>query len=373
MSGARAFGLSAREWAALRAPPPAPRPSTFADPCGGAAAVTANAAALDARRAFLFDNAASAGSKDKWRAAGNSYEAFCERVGLPPLEDGVIPRRMAFAWLDDKCDEADNAQSVGHWVSQLYAHYSKRGEAPAYDKARDGPFFRAARAALGKEYGTKVKQPPAVLAQRLRRVHDALQPERNPRLRALWVHIVAAYHWMLRPNEHVGGDCILRVKDVTIFRDAATGVRLARLHVQASKGLRRVHAAPGEYEVTFTRETEGPLDLIPMLERYIRDYGLAATPDAPLFPDLNRDGSLGTGYMSMDSFNSRLRELFAAAGLSTLPSARGLRSGRRTDLRNSGTPDDVVCQLGRWKSLSASWRYNRTDARIGARIPPANA
>ena len=348
-------------------------PRGLDDPRGGAAAVAANLAALDARRKQLFANVGGTTTKSKWRAAGDSFEAFCGRVGVEPLVDNALPHNLVFAWLDDKCDDAENAASVKHWISQLYSHYVHDNESPPYSKTDDGPFYARAKAALGVEYGVSTKRPPGVNAAMLRRVHDTLQPESDPKLRAFWVHVVAAYHWLLRPNEHLGPNCILRVKDVRIFREAAASTRVAQLSIFASKGLRRTHAASSEFEVTYTRETDGPLDLIPMLERYIHDFDLAKTPDAPLFPDLNTNGSLRSGYMSMDSFNVQLRSLLARAGLSTAPSARGLRSGRRTDLRNSGTPSDVVRQLGRWKSEPMSYRYHRTDPRCAARIPRNNA
>jgi hypothetical protein len=37
-------------------------------------------------------------------------------------------------------------------------------------------------------------------------------------------------------------------------------------------------------------------------------------------------------------------------------------------LRNCGTPADVVCQLGRWKSEPTSFRYQRTAALIALMI-----
>jgi integrase len=350
-----------------------PARTRLQDPRSGPAAVASNLSVLGARRAELFRNAASAQSTGKWRAASESYEAFCARVGVPPLVLNELQRPIVMNWLDDKCDHADNATSVKHWISHLYSSYVQTHDAPSYNKGTDGPYFARVKAALAREYGTKSSRPLAITAAMLRRVYDALKPEDDPELRALWVHIVAAYHWLLRPNEHLGGDCVFRVRDVRILREAASSTRVAKLTIHASKGLRRRMAKRGEFEVTFTRDTEGPLNLIPLLERYIRDYGLAKTPDAPLFPSLKADGSLGTGYMSMDSFNSKLRALFARAGMPTLPSARGLRSGRRSDLANSGTPDDVVCQLGRWKSVPTSWRYMHTDARIVARVPRNNA
>ena len=114
-------------------------------------------------------------------------------------------------------------------------------------------------------------------------------------------------------------------------------------------------------------------DLIPMLNRYIRDYDLAARPYAPLFPDINPDGSLGVGYMSMTSFNMRLRRLLSLAGVTEKLSARSLRIGRRSDLRNSNTPPDVVCQIGRHKSEPTSFGYHRTDPRVTCQIPSNNA
>lgn len=334
----------------------------------GEAAIAATMAAVTARCRLLFLRAPAAATLKHWASAQRSFEAFCTRLAVPPLPGGTLHHDLVMAWLEDKCDDAENATSVEHWISHLYRSYETMNDTPAYSKTADGPFFARAKLALAKEYGVRVKRPLAITAAILRQIYERLRPDRDPRWRNFWVHLLAAYHWLLRPNEHLGADCVLRARDVTFSREGATRARVANLRVHASKGLRIVGAAAGEFEMTFTRETTGPLDLFSVLGPYLEQHNFASRPDDPLFPDLHDDGSPATGYMSMDSFNAKLRALLARAGLSTEYSARGLRSGRRSDLRNCGTPADVVCQLGRWKSEPTSFRYQRTAALIALMI-----
>ena len=334
----------------------------------GEEAIAATMAAVTARCRLLLLRAPAPTTLKHWASAQRSFESFCTRLAVPPLPGGKLHHDLVMAWLDDKCDDAENATSVEHWISHLYRSYETMNDTPAYSKTADGPFFARAKLALAKEYGVRVKRPLAITAAILRQIYERLRPDRDPRWRNFWVHLLAAYHWLLRPNEHLGADRVLRARDVSFTREGATRARVANLRVYASKGLRIVGAAAGEYEMTFTRETTGPLDLFSVLGPYMSEHNFASRPDDPLLPDLRDDGSLAPGYMSMDSFNAKLRLLLSRAGLSTEYSARGLRSGRRSDLRNCGTPADVVCQLGRWKSEPTSFRYQRTAALIALMI-----
>ena len=352
----------------LAARPPLERIATPAAGLDAEEAIAATMEAITARCRDLLMKAPSTTTRNHWASAHRSFSEFCARVRVPTLHRGKLDHYVVMAWLEDKCDNADNATSVDQWTSQLYRYFECMEGAPAYNKVDDATFFERARAALAKEYGVKVKRPLAITAAVLRRIHEALRPDLNPKWRNFWVHVLAAYHWLLRPNEHLGDVCDLTAKDVTFSLEGAARARIAHLRVNASKGLRRQGAAKGEYEMTYTRETAGPLDLIAPLTAYIAEHGFAARPDAPFFPALNADGSLASGYMSMDAFNARLRTMLRAAGLATEFSARGLRSGRRSDLRNCNTPADVVCQLGRWKSEPTSFRYQRTAAMVALQI-----
>jgi hypothetical protein len=351
------------------APPPqrqrlAPPPAHL----GARAAEAVGRATIAARSREIQLNAFVPSTKSKRANAYASFKRFCDFMRVKPLTNGALDRDTVACWLDDKCDFNENATSALQWKSQVYRYCETELGAAAFDKNVDGPYFATIYAGLAKEYGTTVTRPNVITASVLRWVFDKCRPDRDPKWKNFWVHILAAYHFLLRPNEHVGDACILRAKDVTVKAEGAARTKVATLRIYASKGLRRIGARSDQFEETFTVATDGgPLDFIPALDRYTRENSFAA--DDPLFPDINADGSLRHGsYMSMDAFNSKLRELFRKAGVTKDFTARGLRGGRRSDLRNCNTPADIVNQLGRWRSESSSYRYMRAAAIIALSI-----
>lgn len=218
-------------------------------------------------------------------------------------------------------------------------------------------------------YGVHASTPPAIAAEILYKIYDRLQPspDGDRFTWCIWVHTLAAYHWLLRPNEHTGPTSGILVRDARILTLEGTGAKVARVDLYYTKGLLRVGST--ECESTRTVEMPGsPLDLVSTLEVYMRRFNLERFPDQLLFPAVTPAGALLERPMTMDEYNAALRGMLAAAGLPTHFSSRGLRSGRRSDLRNAGTPLDVVCQLGRWKSEKSSERYQRSDDTIASEI-----
>jgi len=63
-------------------------------------------------------------------------------------------------------------------------------------------------------------------------------------------------------------------------------------------------------------------------------------------------------------YNEALGRLMRLGGFEDGLTARGLRAGRRTDLSEAGVPESTILRLGRWKSASASERYNRLTVRV---------
>jgi hypothetical protein len=175
--------------------------------------------------------------------------------------------------------------------------------------------------------------------------------------------LLLGYHWLLRPIEHLGDRAHIRVCDVNFFTLAGNGVRGVGASLVDTKGLQRMHSFSTE-QVRSRAMPGSPLCPVQALRDYFDCYQLGSRPQQLLFPAIGAGGSLLSTPMSHDDFNARLRRLLTAAGVPAPYSARSLRSGRRSDLRNAGTPTDVVCQLGRWKSESASFRYQRADNSI---------
>jgi hypothetical protein len=336
------------------------RPAPGLSPIAAGVATAANLARLRAFVADLGRFGLEQSTLDKYAGAHKSYLAYCLNMGFDaePLNRDVVA-----GWLHDKSDYNDNATSVGQWLAQLYGHRRYAEGAPPFG-ASEGEFFAPVIKGLHALFGQTTLTASAITAELLMRVWTVLRPDPSRDLAqwAFWVHLLAAYHWLLRPNEHAGETAGILVRDVSITTLAGTGRAVARVDLYGTKGLLRVG---GVCETTRTAEMPGsPLDLVSTLRRYVAVYNLTAHPDQLLFPDLGPTGGLLAQPMTMDGFNARLRSFFAAADITQTYSSRGLRSGRRSDLRNAGTPVDIVCQLGRWKSESASQRYMRADDNI---------
>ena len=335
---------------------------------GGVNALTGKAA-LEAAVHALIEHAVGPSTQKKYGAAFDSFEYFCGAHGVPALPIDPI---VVAAWLYDKCDLVDNAVSSRQWRAHLYgfAHYN-RGQ-PRYDaKGPDAAFYKGVEQALGNLYGRTSIAPPAMTADVLLAIRAAVQPDptKDVGVWTAWLHLLFGYHLMLRPNEHTGAESLLTAGNVTFGEDPITHVRFVHLTIRTAKGLRRVQDSEGT-EMAITRELPGdPLDLYGPLKTYFAMYGLGGRPSQPLFPVTTAKHELTQTYTTAEHLNAILRDFLKRAGISTPYTIRALRSGRRTDLRNGGTPADVVNQLGRWKSEKSSLMYQRANDSIVNRMP----
>ena len=92
----------------------------------------------------------------------------------------------------------------------------------------------------------------------------------------------------------------------------------------------------------------------------------------PLFPRIEK-GAVVEEHMRVDDYNTWLRSSLAQHKL-PVTTAQGLRSGRRSDLTDEGVREEIILQLGRWKSAGASRRYYQTSAEcMGSLQPKHNA
>jgi integrase len=263
--------------------------------------------------------------------------------------------------------------SVPQWLCHVNKHaLLERGAPPL--STDDELFYEPIVSGLTGILGGTHAVPPPITAEKLMAVWRAVQPNRarDPETWAFWTHVLLAYHWLLRPGEHCGPAAGVRCGDVAFFALAGSGLEGVRCHLGVTKGELRGHSFLGEL-VRAPAMPGSPLCPVQALREYAAVYGLDARPGQLLFPALGRGGALLSTPMSLDDFNARLAALFSAARVAGTFSARGLRAGRRSDLRNAGTPIDIVCQSGRWKSESASYRYQRADDTIVAAVRLAGA
>ena len=239
--------------APLRAPPRArPLGTLLAKPLGKDG--------LYASVRGLLRHAVTPTTARKYAGAFESYAYFCHAHDVP---SDVLDRVIVAAWLYDKCDLADNAISVQQWRTQLYAHAHYTLGAPKFDALADGPYFKGVDNALRNLYGCTSTSPPALTARILLSAYEAVRPDPFKGLRTwvLWVHLLFAYHLMLRPNEHTGAESELVAGNVTFGTSPTTKVRFVSLRITASKGLRKQQAVGSATEMAITREIKGPLDL----------------------------------------------------------------------------------------------------------------
>ena len=291
----------------------------------------------------------------------NSYTAACFFLGVPELP---INRLALLYMVDTKCDNNDNATSAHQWVGHVYAYARFAKGAPPFSDD-DSLHWHDVYPGLYKEYGKHTHSPPALGAKDLLKIYDATQPDPRKDLAAWinWAHILFAYHCTMRPNEHLGPECGATVNCLS-FLEFGEG---AEWRFVETKGTRMAHASDGEK--TYVRAVEGPLDVVAPLRQYIELFRLSEVPNHPLFPSVTAAGQLTDKYMSGDEFNAMIRKLTTGSGITADFTARCLRSGHRTDLRNSGVPPDIVNLLGRWKSQSASDMYQRTTEAIVRWLP----
>lgn len=195
------------------------------------------------------------------------------------------------------------------------------------------------------------------------------------------IQTLFAYNAALRPNEHNSTD------DSGIWRHpplhpaaisfitSSDGTRGIRLEIRDSKAHRR-SADPIErstpHFIYFPQRADaldvvGPVQqLMTVTDRDPKSWS------QPLFPRIEK-GAVVEEHMRVDDYNTWLRSSLAQHKL-PVTTAQGLRSGRRSDLTDEGVREEIILQLGRWKSAGASRRYYQTSAEcMGSLQPKHNA
>ena len=318
-------------------------------------------ATMNQRLQDLRDIRLSAQTIAIYRGTFQAYANWCNFFDVPSLP---INRLVLLRMIDVKCDDNDNATSAHMWVSQTYSYARFAFGAPLLT-TDDALFWHDIYPGLYKEYGKHKFSPPALGAKELLKIYDTTQPDprKDLPLWINWLHILFAYHATMRPNEHTGKDCEAVVRNVH-FLDNNEGLRY---HFPATKGTRMAHLSDGEN--TYVRSVIGPLDVVNGLRQYFAIFRLEEKPEHSLFPSITAAGHLTHEHMSNNEFNTILRNLSIKSGITMEFTARCLRAGHRTDLRNSGVPPDIVNLLGRWKSESSSAMYQRTTEAIVPWLP----
>jgi hypothetical protein len=169
--------------------------------------------------------------------------------------------------------------------------------------------------------------------------------------------------------------CMLRAVDVTranlwvedvTFVPAKAGFHSGgvQLLVVLDKNRKRTLAG----SMTFARNTDDGLALLPLLEQYYARMGwnVRQPPQCtPLFPRISDDGLVTGPYYTNRAITRRMRKEMLSAGV---PNANkyclsGFRPGGHTDLLIATRGDHGVADgVARWDTAAAERRYDRRDA-----------
>ena len=241
--------------------------------------------------------------------------------------------------------------------------------------------LRDAQAAAIKEFGCTSVAPPEAGADKLRRIADAGKPGPEGCLLKYqsWVAILTAHALCLRPNMFSTKQCMTRVKHIT-FIPAGTvtpegeypqgGVTWTIPAGEHKSGRR----SGNREDVNVTVQANGgKLCAVTALKEFMAFSGLINNPhaaDEAVFARLQR--TKGGAYMRVwrggPILAYQMNAGIAAIGASTLLASerftsRGMRTGRRNDLRLQGVPAEVAISAGLWGSEKAAASYLRSRPR----------
>ena len=329
---------------------------------------------------------AGPGTRKKYTGEFGRYHAFCVEQSL---NFAAMKNENVLAYIDARCAQVGNSVSAGQWRSQLWMHAEVVHGCRAYGPA-DEPFWRRAYKGLATKYGCDSVTPPALTRAKMLRVYEALEPDikRDPYEYNDWLHLLASYHFLWRPNEHTGAGgrhCVagnIRVKKTpkgnraivyTFKRGTTKGERLRGVVGPSRKALRSATLADSGREATLTREMPGsPLCLIAALAPMWQLRSLGEHPERLLFPSTRGDRFHVTP-MTAKEWNQRMKAMMNKAGV-TGYTARAARSGRRADLGAEGVIEETKDAVGRWRrrrgtGSSAGRQYDRLSIPMADQLP----
>jgi len=282
------------------------------------------------------------------------------RLGRSPTP--VTAEKLAL-YITERAEEHGSATSVAQWLSQVKGFAERQG---TLRLSVDGAHMLAHVASgLGNVLGREAAQRPPIRGEMLREVgfRAAAAIAADPFLQLVWSHTLIAYRYLLRPNEHTGASRA-RLRDLLQGQAAPGEPFPVTLRLFDTKGTRRMNLGPNASETVFAYGTPGhDLDFAAPLARWVQRYGCG--PKDPLFPGWDDEAKRPSRTtMPARVYNEALGRLMRLGGFEDGLTARGLRAGRRTDLSEAGVPESTILRLGRWKSASASERYNRLTVRV---------
>ena len=299
-------------------------------------------------------------SRAKYAREFARYCASTERSGHAPLP--VTPAKLA-RYVTERAEEAGSATSVEQWLAQVQGHARRAGTLEM--TAAGQQHLAIVTSGLGNVLGRDYKQRAVINGEMLRVVAVMAAPAiaADPFLQLVWSHTLVAYHYLLRPNEHTG-ESRARLGHM-LQGSAAPGAPLpVSLRLFDTKGTRRANLGPSAFETVYAYGGPGQdLDFTAPLALWVQRYGCGA--EDLLFPGWDAATARPSRTtMSAPAYNEALGRLMRLGGFTSSLTAQGLRAGRRTDLSEAGVPEPTINRLGRWKSASASERYNRLSANV---------
>ena len=322
------------------------------------------------------------------------FVEFCTALHVAPIKPGV-GNALAESYIDTellamfnwhRALEVGSSSSLVSWTSQVFRGAYYRFHIlplPAGHSSR--AFLKEINKAISKRIPAVYRPRLALRGNALRALftksnyHKPATAINNPNNFTRAVQTLFAYNAALRPNEHCSTDDSGRLVNPALHPAAITfitneeGVRGVRLEIRRSKAHER-STDPTErvtpHHIFFPARNDeldiaGPLKLY--MDISLRDKG---SWTQPLFPRL-AGSSYTDEFINTREYNAWLRPALISHGLSPT-TAQGLRSGRRTDLTEAGVREEIILQLGRWKSPGASRRYYQTSAECMGSLIPAD-
>lgn len=286
------------------------------------------------------------------------YKGHCKMLRVEPFPINI---NALLLHVEQKCAENGAATTARNWASGIVAHARRNrlGDLSAADRQRlsDG------LARLEKKFGVYNEDTPALAWQQLAaaargtRVGESAAegggaPPLGLRLRTTLTQAALAQACGLRPGEHTGSKCVIKVADVEFLPRSDDLPRGAlKLTLTNRKAAKATGADKGIGKPVWAEPPCDELDFVAQLNDYVERNGLREWPSEPLFASMDKFGNRkllggalrgpGATQIAAPEYNANLKELLARAGITDC-TARSTRAGFASDLAAKGVNPLVI-------------------------------
>ena len=303
-----------------------------------------------------------------WR----DYTMFCVERAVPTLPL-TFTKAALFLWL--RCADQGNAVSFGRWQTHLLHAATDRGDAPLSEEARSE--LRATRGECQRAVTVTRKETETISSADIATIQRELQLLPCPRHKyqySVLAQLSISQALCMRPNEHAAekpwqddhARRVIRPCDITVRAHGHVtpeGIEMPwgglLAHIREPKGDKLSGRTGGDKRpATGTGQPTCP---VRMYLGYLELHGLSPDSTEPLFAKLDKEGNRERPVrpVSQKEYNRDLRDLLGAAGLSTTPSARGVRASGATEELSKAmrTALQQAQARGSWRSQAVMARH----------------